>query len=179
MAGGEVLVPGRALADGAQFAAALLGAGLPAEAARHVREAGIAYADDELAEAHLRAAAALAPGHPAVLIAHYRYSFYKGRLLDALRLARVCISEAARVNRLHADWRRVRAGDADFGSYDALLPRFYLFSLKAYAYLQLRLGRVAEGRDAARTLLELDPSDKIGARVLLDVLAAAAGSGDE
>ena len=51
-----------------------------------------------------------------------------------------------------------------------MLPRFYLFTLKAYAYLQMRLGDLEEGRAAALKLLELDPSDKIGARVLLDVL---------
>jgi cytosine/adenosine deaminase-related metal-dependent hydrolase len=80
---------------------------------------------------------------------------------------------------LHPDWRRVRAKDANFSSYDAQLPRFYLFTLKAYAYLQMRLGRLEEGREAVHKLLELDPSDKIGAKVLLDVLAAAARGDDE
>ncbi len=54
--------------------------------------------------------------------------------------------------------------------------RFYLFTLKAYAYLQMRLGCLDEGRAAVTKLLELDPSDKIGARVLLDVLEAAANA---
>jgi len=34
----------------------------------------------------------------------------------------------------------------------------------------MRLGRTEEGRLAVDKLLELDPSDKIGARVLLGVL---------
>ena len=51
-----------------------------------------------------------------------------------------------------------------------MLPRFYLFTLKGYAYLQMRLGNLEEGRAAVMKLLELDPSDKIGARVLLEVL---------
>ena len=51
-----------------------------------------------------------------------------------------------------------------------MLPRFYLFTLKGYAYLQMRLGDLDEGRAAVIKLLELDPSDKIGARVLLGVL---------
>jgi hypothetical protein len=50
------------------------------------------------------------------------------------------------------------------------LPRFYLFTLKGYAYLQMRLGDLDEGRAAVAKLLELDPSDKIGARVLFEVL---------
>jgi Flp pilus assembly protein TadD len=51
-----------------------------------------------------------------------------------------------------------------------MLPRFFLFSLKGYAYLQMRLGNLAEGRAAVMKLLQLDPSDKIGAKVLLGVL---------
>ncbi|MGL1530606.1 hypothetical protein ACSTIU_23675, partial [Vibrio parahaemolyticus] len=76
----------------------------------------------------------------------------------------------AQENNLPADWRSVRAGDAEFGRYENILPRFFLFSLKGYAYLQMRLGETDEGRLAVQKLLELDPTDKIGARVLLGVL---------
>ena len=68
------------------------------------------------------------------------------------------------------DWQDVAAGDAAFGHYENMLPRFYLFTLKGYAYLQMRLGDLDEGRAAVMKLLELDPSDKVGARVLLEVL---------
>ena len=51
-----------------------------------------------------------------------------------------------------------------------MLPRFFLFTLKGYAYLQMRLGNIYEGEAAIMKLLELDPSDKIGAKVLLDVI---------
>ena len=60
-----------------------------------------------------------------------------------------------------------------------MLPRFYLFTLKGYAYLQMRLGNFSEGRDAVMKLLEIDPSDKIGATVLLDVLQRMGNSDDE
>jgi hypothetical protein len=43
----------------------------------------------------------------------------------------------------------------------------------------MRSGRLEEGREPVHKLLELDPSDKVGARVLLDVLAAAARGDDE
>lgn len=165
--------------DIARLADALLGADLPTEAARHVHCAGLAYGEDEVAERHLRDAEALAPGHAAVLIALYRFYFYKGRLRDALGIARVCLDKAARENGLKPDWRQVRRPDSDFSSYDARLARFYLFTLKAYAYLQMRLGRLEEGREAVLKLLELDPSDKIGARVLLGVLEAVAHGDDD
>ena len=59
-----------------------------------------------------------------------------------------------------------------------MLPRFYLFTLKGYAYLQMRLGNLDEGRAAVMKLLELDPSDKVGARVLLEVLDRMGRSDD-
>lgn len=157
----------------------LLGAGLPAPAEWHLHRAGLAYQRDEVAEQHLLEAQALAPGHAAVLIGLYRFYFYKGRLAEALDVARLCLGKAARDNGLAADWHLVRREDAEFGSFDAMLPRFYLFTLKAYAYLQMRLGNAGEGRVALDKLLELDPSDKLGAKVLLGVLDRMGCSDDD
>lgn len=158
---------------------ALLGMGLPAAAEHHLKQAALSYHLDELAERHLAEAEALAPDHAAVLIGRYRYYFYKTRLNDALDVAYVVLDKAARDNGLDLDWRRVRPGDADFGSYEAALPRFYLFTLKAYAYLQMRLGYYDEGAVAVAKLLELDPTDKIGAQVLLGVLERMAQNDDD
>jgi len=144
---------------------------LPEQVELHLRLAGLNYEQDAVAESHLFQAQALAPGHAAVLIALYRFYFYKGRLTDALEVARRCLAKAARDNRLNEDWHHVQRGDAEFGSYDAILPRFYLFTLKAYGYLQMRLGRLEESHAALAKMLELDPSDKLNATVLLQVLA--------
>ncbi len=160
----------QSVTDAAMFADALLGGGLPPEAEFHLWEAGLAYHLDEVAEQHLRQAERLAPGHAAVLIGLYRFYFYKGRLADALAVARLCLEKAALENDLAVDWQGVSPGDAEFNRYEAILPRFYLFTLKGYAYLQMRLGNLEEGRMAVDKLLELDPADGIGAKVLLGVL---------
>jgi tetratricopeptide (TPR) repeat protein len=149
---------------------ACLGGHLPQPVEQHLHLAGLNYQNDEIAERHLFQAQALAPGHAAVLIALYRFYFYKGRLADALEVAERCLAKAARDNRLNEDWRRVRQGDAQFGSYDAILPRFYLLTLKAWGYLQMRLGRLEESQAALTKMLELDPSDKLNVTVLLKVL---------
>lgn len=165
-------------AEDVVLADALLGGGLPAPAEQHLHQAGLSYQHDEVAEQHLRDAQALAPDHAAVLIGLYRFYFYKGRLGEALEIAQTCLAKAARDNGLDADWRMVQPADADFGSFDAMLPRFYLFTLKAYAYLQMRLGNMAEGNAAVHKLLELDPSDKLNARLLLAVWRRM-GQGDD
>ncbi len=158
-------------------AAALFAEGLPAAAAEALRMAAESHAFDEIAERHLAVAAQIMPDHAAVLIGQYRYYFYKGRLQEALAVACRCLVKAARDNDLPSDWHQVQPHNAAFGSYDAVLPRFYMFTLKAYAYLQLRLGDYGEGQDAAVKLLALDPTDKVNARLLLDVVQRA-GLGD-
>ncbi|NNM57801.1 hypothetical protein [Acidocella sp.] len=60
-----------------------------------------------------------------------------------------------------------------------MAPRFFLFSLKVYAYLRMRVGDLADGCLALEKLLELDLLDKIGAQVLLDVLARAEEAEDD
>jgi tetratricopeptide (TPR) repeat protein len=151
------------------LSAEIFGAGLPEEAERHLREASRSYDRSEVALAHLQEAHRIAPSHVAVLIGLYRFFFYKGRLREALGVASACLLRAAVDNSLPLDWRSVKRGDAAFDSFEAPLPRFFMFVLKGYAYLQMRLGDVDEGREAVIKLLELDPTDKIGARVLLDV----------
>jgi tetratricopeptide (TPR) repeat protein len=161
-----------------RLAAAVLGAGLPGEAEEHLRAAGRSYHRDHVAEWHLRQAQAAAPDHAAVLIGLYRFYFYKNRLPEALEIARQCLRKAAADNCLAADWRAVGPRDADFGSYEAALPRFFLFTLKGYAYLQMRLGDLEEGRAAVMKLLELDPMDHLGVRVLEGILDRG-GTGDD
>jgi hypothetical protein len=161
------------------LADSVLGRGLPHEAERLLTLASSSYHMGDLAETYLLAAHSSAPDHAAVLIGLYRYYFYKGRLRNALEIAQACLAKAARDIGLASNWRRVGADDAAFSRFEAILPRFYLFSLKGYAYLQMRLGNVEEGRQAALKLIALDSSDKVGARVLLDVAARVGREDDE
>jgi tetratricopeptide (TPR) repeat protein len=149
---------------------AYLGDGLPAEAERHLRLAGQNYHQDETAVMHLNKAKQAAPDHPAVFIGFYRFYFYKNQLAEALKIAQECLVKAARDNGMDSDWRKAKPDDADFDNFGAIMPRFFLFTLKGYGYLQMRLGNLDEGRSAITKLLELDPNDKTGGKVLLTVL---------
>jgi len=140
-------------------------------AADHCLQMAAGSAGDDLeAEKHLHQALALAPQHAAVYIAFYRFHFYRNRVRQALPYAELCLGLAARELQLHHDWRQVQREDASFGDFAAFAPRFFLFSLKAYGYLKLRLGELEEGRQAVEKVMQLDPADRVGASVLLGVL---------
>lgn len=142
---------------------------LPPVAEEQLRLASHAYADSTKAEMHLAIAKAIAPNNAVVLVGAYRYYFYKNRLYDALKVANDCLLTVSAELHIPANWQDVMPVHADFIG-DEPAHRFYLFVLKAYAYLLLRLNRLAEGALAAEKLLELDPDNKVGGQVLLDVL---------
>lgn len=156
--------------DPAWLERACLGGDLPAAAGACLKMAAQSHADPERAEIFLHRALIQAPQHPAVYIAMYRFHFYGGRIREALPYASLCLTLAARELGLESDWREVAAGDAGFDDMGAFAPRFFLFSLKAYGYLQMRLGNLEEGQRAIAKVLQLDPGDRVGASVLQGVL---------
>jgi hypothetical protein len=152
--------------DGVAFDDAVLGAGLGAEAEAALRAAGEQRSTNPpLAMALLMRAQALAPEHPAVLIAFYRHHFYGHRLAAARDIARRALRVGALALGLPPVWREVphqALADARTGA----RTRFYLFTLKGYAYLSLRLDNNTEARDALVLLRALDPDDCVGGALL-------------
>jgi hypothetical protein len=147
------------------FDDAVLGQGLPPLAEAALREAGASRADPPRAMAALMRAQALAPEHPAVLIAMYRHHFYGHRLSPARDVARRALRIGALALGLPEQWRDVpRLALA--GAFDDAKVRFYLFTLKGYAYLSLRLDDPIEARDALALLRHLDPDDRVGGALI-------------
>jgi len=151
-------------ADG--FDDAVLGRGLPPAAEAALGEAGrLRAADPARAMALMMRAQALAPEHPAVLIAFYRDHFYGHRFAAARDVARRALVVAARALGLPPLWRQ--APDlALAGAATDPRTRFFLFLLKGYAYLSLRLDDFSEARDALDKLRGLDPDDCVGGALL-------------
>lgn len=129
---------------------------------------------EEKAEAKLLRAYFLAPEQLVVLVALYRYYFYQHRLEDALVVAGRAMSIVARRLELPQNWEQLhpeQIGHAVLRSMGLL--RFYLMVMKATGYIHLRLGNSAVGQAMLEKLVELDSHDRLGAKVLLDVLVAA------
>lgn len=161
---------------------ACLGGVLPAAVAADLHKAAMSYHQDEVAESYLSLAYARAPDHPAVHIALYRFYFYKNRLREALAVGQRCLAKTAVDLGLPSDWRQIAPDHPVFSvhaeSY-AAAPRFYLFTLKGCAYLNLRLGYMEQGEALLGKLMALDPTDKLGGSVLRGVLDRAREEDDE
>ena len=163
----------------ADFDDAVLGAGLPPAAEAALKSAGEWRGTDPAqAMAKLMLAMALAPGHPAVLIAFYRHHFYGHRLAAARDIARRALAVGATALGLPTVWREVPRQPLPEAWTNAR-TRFYLFALKGYAYLSLRLDDPVEARDALSLLRALDPDDRVGGQLLEDVRVRALVGDDE
>ena len=162
------------------FDVAVLGGGLPAEVEALIRDAGLIRQDRDRALPLLMEARALAPRHPATLIALYRFHFYGHDLRAArevawasLRVAREAIVSGAPEDRPCDDELVLSVPITDEQARFDPSVRFYLFTLKGLAYLSLRLGDLDLGRRALQVLQTLDPQDRVGGAVLAQVLARA------
>lgn len=153
-------------------------ADLPSEAERELRLAGLAWHREADAEAHLARAEALAPGHLAVLIAHYRYHFYKHHYEQARHFAEACLQAVGGQLGLPRAFEAVTSADANFRGDDPQV-RFWLFGMQAYGYVLLRLGEADRGQAALQKIAALDVDDHTKTRVLLQVITQAGHEDDD
>ncbi|MDD2676250.1 MAG: hypothetical protein PHP75_02095 [Methylacidiphilaceae bacterium] len=135
-----------------------------------LRAAGLSFCVRSRAEALLREATQAEPRHIAVLIANYRYTFYAGKLSEARDWALACLSAVAEKARFPKRWTLVCPPDRAERSREDPLFRLYLFALKAYGYLEIRLGERETGLAALRKLEELDPEGLLRGRDLRQIV---------
>lgn len=153
----------------------LFGGEAPPAVAALLDRAMAAYADTQLAETLLWQAQRTAPDALPVYFSLYKFYFYKGNLEQAELAARMALLAAAMQGGFNADWRGLQASSADWLDY-AAPSHFYLFSLKALAFIRLRRGDSAESSAILAKLAELDPGDSVGASVIRSI-SEGAGNG--
>lgn len=151
----------------AAFADTAIGRGLSPQVDALITQAGLLRDRPQEALLLLERARATAPNHPVPLIALYRFYFYGHQLararaagIDALAIARTALGP--------------NFGDEppsdEAARHDAAV-RFYLFTLKGLAYLNLRLGDLEDAHLMLDELRRLDPQDRVGGALLWHVLA--------
>lgn len=120
------------------------------------------------AEALLNKAARYAPEALAVDVARYKFYFYRGELDDAERIVRVTLAKAAAQGGFDADWRAHK--EALAGREEPESPaRYFLYGLKALAFIRLRRDAREEALALLQALALLDPTDLVGASVIADL----------
>jgi hypothetical protein len=123
-------------------------------------------------EAALWTAVATAPDQLPVYYLLYKMHAGRGELDLALQAASKGLQAAAQAAQMAPDWQTVLPSAADFSAPGP--ARFWLFTLKALAFIQLRRGE----RDVAAALVArlclLDPDDHLGASTVERLLIESA-----
>lgn len=138
---------------------------MPAVVDGRLLEAARSYTNTSRAESLLLDAHKLDPECLPVYFALYKFYFYRRRLADAEQVVTAALRTAARQAGIAADWSALSPRSAVWS--DTNSPaHFYLFSLKALAFIRLRLGRLVEAQELLTKLSELDSADGVGASVV-------------
>ena len=145
-----------------------LGFAAPPRIDAMLRQAAEAYADTERAEFLLWTALKTDEECLGSYFSLYKFYFYKRKLAEAEEVALLGLEVAARQGGFTPDWTRLKADSVDWSRVDAP-QHFYLFTLKALAFMRLRLERPEECAELLAKLQELDPKDSVGASVIRDV----------
>ena len=129
---------------------------------------------DGMAEPMLLRAYFLEPEHLTVLVAMYRYFYYRHCYREALMVAERAIRVTAVRLELPMRWQDLAAGDLG-GSVllSMTLTRFLLLALKGTAYLLLRLGEPAAALARLDKIAEIDTGDRLGIKELRALAQAA------
>ena len=136
-----------------------------------LRQAADNYGDTKTAEFLLWTALKTDPECLGSYFSLYKFYFYKRMLPDAEEVALLALETAARQGGFSPDWTQLDAQTCDWRRVDAP-QHFYLFTLKALAFMRLRLGRSEESHALLAKLYELDPLDTVGASVIRDLAHA-------
>jgi tetratricopeptide (TPR) repeat protein len=117
------------------------------------------------AESLLLRALALEPNCLHVYYTLYKLYFKHNRLSDADRTINLALDQASKQANIAADWHLLTAQSCDWSQIDSP-QHFYLFSLKALAFVRLRQACVMDANAILVKLKEIDPHDSVGASVI-------------
>ena len=101
----------------------------------------------------------------------YKFYFFQKRLVDAERIVLAGLEESAKQGGFPNDSRRLVQNLQKWNLYANESTLFYLYTLKALAFIKLRLGFTLDAQLVLSQLRQLDPEDRSGASVIMDLAA--------
>lgn len=99
----------------------------------------------------------------------YKFYFFHKRLVEAEYFALQGLEESARQGGFPSDYRRLAREPEKWDLYANEIGLFYLYSLKALAFIKLRQEHLIEAQVILAQLKRLDPQDLCGASVIMDL----------
>ncbi len=96
----------------------------------------------------------------------YKFYFHHKRLNEAEREIKAGLEEAARQGDFPSDYRRLARQPLQWDLYATDIGLFYLYTLKALAFVKLRTHLDSEAQVILSLLQTLDPEDRCGASVI-------------
>ncbi|MGZ8196532.1 MAG: hypothetical protein ACXWTH_12980 [Methylosarcina sp.] len=144
------------------------------EAVNRLLQAGVAssHADKAQAEQLFKQAQQMDRGCLQTYFALYKFYFYQGRLQEAEREVICALEEASRQGNFPFEYRRLAQESIQGKMYASEASLFYLYTLKALAFIKLRLGQESEARLILAAIADLDPEDRCGASVIMSLAEA-------
>ncbi len=104
----------------------------------------------------------------------YKFYFHQKRLADAERVVIAGLVESARQGGFPCDHKHLVKASGEWDLYANETTLFYLYTLKALAFIKLRQGCGMDARQLLADLKQLDPKDLSGASVIMDLAAGVA-----
>ena len=142
-----------------------------------LNQASEAYGDGN-AEWYLTQAYSIAPANMTVLVAMYRFYYYQHRLPEAIDVAFQVMRGVAPTIGFPDNWEKQKFEHLAYGVMESFTRvRFYLLALKGAAYMNLRIGNIAEGVRMLNKVVENDSNDRLGAKALLQSMGPAVVGG--
>ena len=145
---------------------------MPAEV-NHLLQAAVAASpvDQSRAENLFLQAQALDSRCLQTYFALYKFYFFQKRLADAERIVMAGLEESARQGGFPSDYRQLAQNRQEWNLYADETALFYLYTLKAWAFIKLRQGCTIDAQLVLSHLQLLDPKDLSGASVIMDLAA--------
>ncbi len=138
-----------------------------------LQQAVVASRNDKArAESLFMQAYELDPSCLQTYFALYKFYFYQARLGEAESFVMLGLQEAANQGGFPADYRLLYSERERWNLYADEVCLFYLYTLKALAFIKLRQQQMEQGQDILTSMRELDPDDRSGASVIMALAQA-------
>jgi hypothetical protein len=102
----------------------------------------------------------------------YKFYFYQGRLEEAETHVLAGLTVAASQGGFPGDYRLLALETGRWDMYASEICLFYLYTLKALAFIKLRQDQAIEAHSILALLREIDPEDRCGASVIMQLAQA-------